>query len=336
MGLGVWAQPGTEQEPSHGVRNRGTSPIKEEQGHMEHHKISVIVPCLNEEHSIGKVVRDLASALPEAEIVVIDNGSSDNSRQEAREAGATVIHEPRRGKGYVVRLAFRAIDSDIYVLLDGDDTYPANRVEDLIAPLIRGETDMVVGSRLEMHQDGAFTSLHLLGNKMITATVNVFFGTRLTDVLSGYRAMRRELVRNVPLLSKGFEVECELSLQAAKYGYTVQEIPIAYRSRALGTESKLRTFRDGLLILTTLAFLLRDHRPLFFFGIASLACLTAGLVFGTIVVENYLRTGLVARLPLGVVAVGLILLGSILFMTGFVTSATNRRIEEISSILRRR
>lgn len=297
--------------------------------------IAILIPCLNEEKTIGKVIHDFRRALPTARIIVFDNGSSDASAKIAQEAGAEVIYEHRPGKGHVVQAMFEKVASDLYIIVDGDDTYPAEEVHKLIEPIMENQADMVVGTRLQQADNGSFKAARRLGNVLITALLNLCFRTKLTDILSGYRAMSRELVENIPLLSSGFEIETELTLQALKYGYRILEIPIRYHSRPQGSESKLRSFRDGFRIVTTIVALLRDHRPMTFFPLITLILVISGLIAGFVVIRQYFELGIVGRLPLGVLAVGLILLGFLFFMTGFIVDALNRRFEEMLSLRKR-
>ncbi len=297
--------------------------------------IAVAIPCHNEEPTIGKVVEDFQRALPGARVIVFDNCSTDSSAEIARAKGAEVVAVRRLGKGRVVRSIFAKVDADIYILVDGDDTYPAEEVGKLLAPLLAEEADMAVGTRLEYAANGSFRPLHQFGNSIIARMVNFSFRAHLSDVLSGYRAITRELVQEVAVLSSGFEVETELTLEALRRGFRIREVPLPYRSRPAGSRSKLHTFRDGYRILTTILVILRDHRPLMVFSSLALFLWMVGLASGSVVVAQYAEIGLVYRLPLGVFAVGCILLGSLLFVTGFIIDTLNRRVAELKLFMER-
>ena len=211
---------------------------------MQKKRIAVLIPCLNEEKTIGKVVRDFRRELPEAAIYVFDNASNDATSQQAQQAGAAVRFENRRGKGFVVQSMFQRVEADIYIMVDGDDTYPAAEVHRLIEPVIQGKCDMAVGSRL-LSAESSFRLLNRLGNEFFLSVINSIFGTRLTDVLSGYRVMSRSFVKGLPLFVTGFEVEVELTIKALVRGFQIREEATALRDRPAGSHSKLRKFRDG-------------------------------------------------------------------------------------------
>jgi glycosyltransferase involved in cell wall biosynthesis len=292
-------------------------------------RIAILIPCLNEEQTIGKVVRAFAAQLRDAHIIVCDNNSSDGTAAAARAAGAKVITERRPGKGVVVQSMFQWVDADILVLVDGDDTYPAERVDELIRPILRGEADMVVGSRLGPTSSSEFKQLNLLGNRVYQVLINRIFRTRLTDILSGYRAMTARFVRGVPLFLSGFEVETELTIKSLQRGYRIVEIPINLRSRPVGSESKIRILRDGWRILLTILALWRDYRPLTFFGLIGLLFLCTGVFVGLVPILEYMRTGLVGRFPLAILAVGLVLSGLLMALVGLILHTTNRRFHEL-------
>jgi glycosyltransferase involved in cell wall biosynthesis len=220
-------------------------------------KTAVLIPCLNEELTIAKVVKEFRAELPDAEIYVFDNDSSDATAKEAANAGAIVVREMRRGKGFVVQSMFRSVDADIYVIVDGDDTYPARCVKDLIRPVMEGRADMTVGSRLQT-EDTAFHPLNRLGNRFFLFLVNFFLRTSLTDILSGYRGMSRDFVQSVPMLTGGFEVETELTIKAVQRKFRILEVPTPLSSRPPGSSSKIRIVQDGLRILGTIFSLVRD------------------------------------------------------------------------------
>lgn len=296
-------------------------------------RIAVFIPCLDEEQTVGKVIDDFRRELPDAAIFVIDNGSSDRTAEVAQEHGARVVREPRRGKGFAVRTAFRRLDADILIMVDGDDTYPAEAVKVLLAPVLDGQADMTVGSRLMSGTSSEFGPLNRFGNWIYPTLLRFLLRVRLTDVLSGFRVMSREFVRGVPIASTGFEIEAELTVKAVERGYRLVELPIDLRSRPHGSESKIRIFSDGWRILWTIILLFRDYRPLTFFGAIGLVLMLIGLIGGVGVVAEFLRTGLVPRLPTAVLAVALELAGILLIAIGVILSAVNRRFEELENKL---
>ena len=232
----------------------------------------------------------------------------------------------------MLRYAFDRVKADIYVVVDADDTYPADQVGDLIAPVLRGDCDMAVGAREHFAQPDAIRPLHRWGNRLIVGFLNVCFGTRLRDILSGYRVLSGDIVRELPLLAPGFEVETELTLETLERGFRVLEVPVHYRSRPEGSRSKLSSFKDGYRIVMTIMTLLRDYRPMTFFTALAGAISILGLGGGAVVVIDYLRTGLVPRLPLAILSAMLILLAAVFFVTGFVVSAINRRFAEAAAL----
>jgi len=302
---------------------------------QRHPRIAVAIPCYDEEPTIAKVVGDFRAAIPEADIVVFDNDSSDRTADEARAAGARVLPEHRRGKGFVVQSMFRRIDADVVVMVDGDDTYPADAVRALVEPVLRGEADMVVGSRLQRGAASQFRFVNRFGNRLLLGVLNAVFRVRLTDLLSGYRAFSRRLVRALPLAGGGFEIEAELTIKTLQRGFVIREVPVALIQRPPGSHSKIRILRDGVLILSTILALFRDYKPLTFFGAIGLALVAVGLVPGAVVVVEFARTGLVQRLPSALLAVGLILAGVVVGAVGLVLHATARRFQELEVLVHR-
>lgn len=296
-------------------------------------RIAVLIPCLNEAPSIGKVVDDFRRVLPDASIYVIDNGSTDATADVARDHGARVLMEHRRGKGFAMRTAFRRIDADAYVMVDGDDTYPAEAAPELLAPVLAGRADMVVGSRLMAGTASQFRLLNRIGNWIYPSVISFLLRVRLTDILSGYRAMDRAFVRGVPIAASGFEIEAELTVKAIERNYTVLELPISLRPRGVGSHSKIRIASDGWRILWTIIVLFRDYRPLSFFGVLGLVFMAVGLIPGWIVVSEYLQTGLVPKFPSAILAAVLELAGMLLLAIGFILSAVSRRFQELETKL---
>lgn len=295
--------------------------------------IAVLIPCYNEELTVAEVVESFRAELPEAIIYVYDNNSTDRTAERARAAGAVVRHEPRQGKGYVVQAMFRQIDADVYVLVDGDGTYPAASVHELITPVLVGEADQVVGSRLHASSQSEFRAINHWGNRFVRALLNTVFRVRVTDVLSGYRAFSRRFVKSLPLFGGGFEIETELTIKAAARGYRVVEVPVNLTSRPEGSHSKINVLRDGLLVVNTILSLLRDYKPLTFFGSVGLLTILLGLVPGAVVVYEFIETGLVPRLPSAVLAVGLVLSGMLLITVGLVLHTISRRSQETNQQL---
>jgi glycosyltransferase involved in cell wall biosynthesis len=287
-------------------------------------RIAVVVPCYNEEITVGKVVRDFRKALPDAEIYVFDNCSRDRTAEVARAAGAAVIHSPLQGKGHVVRHAFRVIDADCLVMVDGDDTYPAEDCPRLIEPVVKDGFDMVVGTRLQVHDGGAFRRFHLFGNHMLSKLVSLLFGQKITDMLSGYRVFSRNFVERVPLHSKGFEIETDLTLQTVSKGFSVREIPVSYRARPKGSHSKLSTFSDGALILRFIFRLIKDEKPLPFFTLLAFFCFGFGLVSGWAPIMDYLEHSYVYKVPRAILAASLMLLSAVLFGVGLILDSQVR------------
>ena len=279
--------------------------------------IAVLIPCLDEEATIAGVVRDFRAALPTAEIHVYDNASTDDTVGVAKEAGALVRSEPMRGKGNVVRRMFADIDADLYVLVDGDGTYPADHVPRMIEAVIADGLDMVTGARIA-GQEAAYRPGHRFGNRTITAMVGLIFGRRFSDILSGYRVMSRRFVRSFPVLSKGFEIETEITVHALEMRLPCAELEIPYFERPAGSSSKLRTIRDGIRIVRTIAALIREERPLEFFSVLFAALQFAAVIFAWPLLLEYLETGLVPRLPTAILSTGLALLGFLSLTCGLI------------------
>ena len=282
--------------------------------------IEVAIPCYNEELSVGKVVRDFQKALPGHAIVVYDNNSTDHTAERAREAGARVVPVPGQGKGVVVRTIFETTKASIVVLVDGDDTYEAEDVNKLIAPVVAGEADMVIGTRLHNNPE-EFRAMHHFGNRLLTGTLNSLYRTEHQDILSGYRAFSRRFIEHLPLISTGFEIETELLIQAHEQNFGVREVPIRFRDRPPGSFSKLNSFRDGYRILLTMITLLRDHRPLLTFTVLAALTFAAGVIIW-----------LVGLRPAGVVVM---MAAFGLQLAGLVLNTINVRMRELMSLQRR-
>jgi glycosyltransferase involved in cell wall biosynthesis len=294
--------------------------------------MAVVIPCFNESVTIGKVVRDFIRELPSAQIFVIDNNSTDKSGEIARQAGATVLEEKRQGKGFVVSTVFQKIKADIYILVDGDDTYPAEKVHDLIEPVLNGETDMVVGQRLSAHTETAFRPMHYRGNQMICSLINAIFHSNLKDPMSGYRVFNRAVALEIPIVATGFDVETEMTLQMLYRHFKISEVEVPYRQRPTGSTSKLHTFRDGARVLFKIFSLMQAYKPLTFYGGIGLVFVFCGLLFGAFVVEDYILYHYIYRVPMAILSTGLVMIGFILGVVGIILTRINYRLLEISNI----
>ena len=292
-------------------------------------RIAVLIPCYNEEVTIEKVVTDFRRELPRAEIYVYDNKSSDQTAQIARDAGAIVRHEPRQGKGNVVRQMFRDIEADCYLMVDGDDTYPADAAIKLCDPILRGEADMTVGDRLSngTYAEENKRAFHGFGNDLVRTMIRWIYGYGFEDVMTGYRAFSRTFVKTFPVQSEGFQIETELSIHAVDRRWRILDVPIIYRDRPEGSTSKLNTISDGIKVMLTISSLFKNYRPFKFFNLVSLVLCIIGLIIGLPVISEYIQTGLVPRLPSALLATGFIFLGALSFATGLIldTIAKNDR-----------
>lgn len=297
-------------------------------------RIAVLIPCRDEELTIGEVIEDFRKNLPEAEIYVYDNNSRDKTVEVARNAGATVRFEHRQGKGFVVQRMFREIEADVYVMIDGDSTYPVDQVRHLIVPILNEEADMVVGSRFSSDSHSEIRKLNLAGNKIFLWTINYIFKVKLTDILSGYRAFNHNLVKSLPLFGGGFEIETELTIKSLARDYRIIEVPINLTERPDGSKSKIKFLRDGMLILNMILSLFRDYKPLTFFGAIGLTLMFLGLLPGGLVIYEFLRSGTVPRLPSAILAVGLEISGMLAITVGLILHTIVRRSLEIEYQLR--
>jgi glycosyltransferase involved in cell wall biosynthesis len=295
--------------------------------------IAVLIPCYNEAATIGKVVRDFREQLPDAEIYVFDNNSSDNTASIACAAGATVISEKRQGKGFVVRSMFRDINADVYVMVDGDDTYPAASVHELLQPVLAGKADLVVGNRLVEYTQGSYRPMHVFGNHLVVKTINFIFNSSLHDVMSGYRCFSSDFVRGIPVVSRGFEVETELTLQALYRGFVIREVPVPYGERPEGSFSKLSTYRDGARVLLKIVDLFKAYRPLLFFSLIGVFFALAGLVLGSITIYEFFTTGRILRFPTAFLAAALEVMALIALTCGVVLDSVNHHFRELSQLL---
>ena len=288
--------------------------------------VAVLIPCYNEAATIAKVVGDFRAELPEATVYVYDNNSTDDTASIAAAAGAIVRREPRRGKGNVVRSMFRDVDADCYLMVDGDDTYPAEAAPALIAPIAAGDADMAVGDRISNGSYGAENGrrFHGFGNDLVRWLIRILYGYSFEDVMTGYRAFSRAFVKTMPVMSQGFQVETEISVWAVDRRWRVADVPVDYRDRPEGSESKLSTYSDGMLVLAAIASLFRDYRPMAFFGWVSVVLVALGLVAGVPVIVEYLDTSYVSKLPSAVLAVALMLCAALSFAAGTILDSVAR------------
>ncbi|MEE8394279.1 MAG: glycosyltransferase [Rhodospirillales bacterium] len=297
---------------------------------MRQPKIAVLLPCYNEEVTIGAVVGDFREALGDCDIYVYDNNSTDRTAEEAAGAGAMVRAEPRQGKGNVVRRMFADIDADVYVMADGDGTYDAAKAPKMIDLLVGSNLDMVVGTRVEMDggeggpNGGPYRPGHRFGNWLFTRNVALLFGQRFTDILSGYRVFSRRFVKSFPAISSGFEIETELSVHCLDLGLPVGELQTPYKSRPEGSSSKLGSYRDGLRILGAIFMLFKENRPLLFFSLMSLLLAAVSVVLAAPLLVTYLETGLVPRFPTAILSTGIMILAFVSLTCGLILDSVSR------------
>ena len=285
-------------------------------------RIVVLLPCYNEEVAIGKVISDFQRVLPEAEILVYDNNSTDKSAEIAAAAGVKVIPVPMQGKGNVVRTMFRDIEADCYLMVDADDTYPAEVARELIAPVLEGRADMVTGDRLSTtYYDINKRKFHNFGNTLVCTMIKVLFKQRISDVMTGYRAFSRRFVKNFPVMNDGFELETEMTIFALERRLNILEVPVEYRDRPAGSESKLNTFSDGFKVIFTILRSLREYRPMFFFGVLAIICFALAIGFFIPVFIDFVNTGKVPRFPTLICSVCCGVAGMIMTTCGLVLNS---------------
>jgi len=295
-------------------------------------KVAVVLPCYNEEVAIGAVVTQFRNALPNAQIYVFNNASNDQTAARALAAGAIVYEEPMRGKGNVLRRAFAEIEADVYVVADGDGTYDAAEAPRLVSTLLAHRLDMVIGAR-QPESAASFPTGHGFGNALFTGVVRRLFSGRLTDIFSGYRALSRRFVKSIPALSTGFEIETELTVHALQLRLPMMEVPARYRKRPEGSVSKLHTLRDGIRIFGTIIAFLHQYRPFALYGSIGTFLVATALLLGLPVVEEFLKTGLVPRLPTALLATGLILLAAMSFVLGLLLHSVSRSAIEMKRLV---
>ena len=297
-------------------------------------KIAVLIPCYNEEKTIGKVIDDFKTALPEAVVYVYDNNSTDKTSDVAEEHGAVVRKEYRQGKGNVVRTMFRDIDAECYIMIDGDDTYPADKAKDMCSAVMEEGVDMVIGDRLSatyfIENDRRF---HNFGNRFVRSLINNIFNSDVKDIMTGYRAFSRMFVKNIPILANGFEIETEMTIHALDKNYIIKEIPIDYRRRPEGSFSKLDTISDGYKVVKTVFQLFRDYKPYIFFTSISVVLGVIAVLFKLPVIIEYWHTGLVPRFPTLIVCCFVMLLAILLFISGVILEVMTKKHRQLYELL---
>ncbi|MEG0034397.1 MAG: glycosyltransferase family 2 protein [Bacilli bacterium] len=292
-------------------------------------KIAILIPCYNEELTVEKVVTDFKKYSSDADIYVYDNNSKDKTYELAVKSGAIVKKESKQGKGNVVKSMFRDIDADVYVLVDGDDTYPAEEVQKLIDPVINDNVDMVIGDRLS---NGTYFSenkrgFHGFGNNLVKGLINRLFRSNVKDIMTGYRAYSKRFVKCMPIMSDGFQIETEMTIFSLVYGMNIKEVPITYRDRPEGSESKLNTFSDGLKVLVTLFDLFKNYRPFLFFGIISFIFGLVGLIVGLPVITEFIQTAFITKIPSAILAASLCIISFILFLVGVILDSIKNQTQ---------
>ena len=296
-------------------------------------KIAVIIPCYNESKTIEKVVKDYKQVLPEADIYVYDNNSVDGTDEIAKNAGAIVRYETKQGKGNVIRTMFRDIEADCYLMIDGDDTYPAENAREMCNYVLNDNVDMVIGDRLSSTY---FTEnkrpFHNFGNKIVRGLINKLFKNDIKDIMTGYRAFSYKFVKTFPVLSKGFEIETEMSIHAIDKNFTLKEIPVQYRDRPSGSESKLNTYKDGMRVLKTIATLFKEYKPAVFFNLISLLFYIIAIVLFVPISMEYFNTGLVPRFPTLIVGCFSIVIGLLLNVTSLILQVIVKKHKQLFEI----
>ena len=285
--------------------------------------IAVLVPCYNEEAAIASVIRAFREARPDVTVYVYDNASTDNTAEVAAREGAIVRTEPLKGKGNVVRRMFSDVDADIYVLVDGDDTYDASAVGQMIDLMLETHCDMVTGKRIEQHQD-AYRFGHRFGNRFLTTMTRILFGQQSFDLLSGYRVMSRRFVKSFPAISSGFEIETELTIHALSLSLPMAEVETAYKERPADSVSKLNTYRDGVRILSTILLFTKEERPILFFSVLAGFLALISLFLGIPITLEYFDTGLVLRFPTAILSASIMLLAFLALATGMILDSVAR------------
>ena len=297
-------------------------------------KIAVLIPCYNESKTIEKVVKDYKKALPDADIYVYDNNSSDGTDKIAKKAGAIVKYEHRQGKGNVIRTMFKEIDADCYLMIDGDDTYPAENAREMCDYVLNDNVDMVIGDRLSStYFEENKRPFHNTGNKLVRGLINSLFKSNVRDIMTGYRAFSYDFVKTFPVLSKGFEIETEMTIHALDKNMQLKEIPIEYRDRPEGSVSKLNTFSDGFKVLKTIGRLFKEYKPTIFFGLIGLLFLLISLGFGIPVFVDYFKTGLVERFPTLIFSGFMLMISILSFVCGIILEVVVKKHRQLFELI---
>ena len=297
-------------------------------------KIAVLIPCYNEAKTIEKVVKDYKNALPEADIYVYDNNSTDGTDKIAKEAGAIVRYESKQGKGNVIRTMFREIEANCYLMIDGDDTYPAENAREMCNYVLNENVDMVIGDRLSStYFKENKRPFHNFGNRIVRWSINKIFKSKINDIMTGYRAFSYQFVKSYPVLTKGFETETEMTIHAIDKNFTLKEIPVQYRDRPKGSVSKLNTYKDGVKVIKTIATLFKEYKPGLFFNLISLFIFIVAVILVIPVLIEYMNTGLVPRFPTLIVACILLVICLLLTMTSIILQVIVKKNKQIFEIL---
>ena len=297
-------------------------------------KIAVLIPCYNESKTIEKVIKDYKSVLPEADIYVYDNNSTDRTDVIAKKAGAIVKYEYKQGKGNVIRSMFKDIDADCYLMIDGDDTYPKENAREMCQIILDGKADMVIGDRLSSTY---FTEnkrpFHNFGNVLVRGLINTLFKSNVRDIMTGYRAFSYEFVKTFPVLSKGFEIETEMTIHSLDKNFLIKEIPVDYRDRPKGSVSKLNTYSDGIKVLKTISRLFKEYKPTIFFSIISLLFFIISLIFGIPVFVEYFKTGMVPRIPTLIFSGFMLMISILMFVCGIILEVVVKKHRQLFELL---
>lgn len=297
-------------------------------------KIAVLIPCYNESKTIAKVVKDYKEALPEADIYVYDNNSTDNTDEIAKKAGAIVRYESKQGKGNVIRTMFREIDADCYLMIDGDDTYPSENARQMCNYVLENGVDMVIGDRLSStYFEENKRPFHNLGNRMVRGLINKIFKSNIRDIMTGYRAFSYNFVKTFPILSKGFEIETEMTIHAIDKNFTLKEIPVQYRDRPEGSVSKLNTYKDGVRVIKTIAILFEEYKPALFFNTIAACIFIISLILAIPVFIEYFKTGLVPKFPTLIVAGIMLVISLLLSVSGIILQVIVKKHKQLFEIM---
>ena len=297
-------------------------------------KIAVLIPCYNESKTIAKVVKDYKEALPEADIYVYDNNSTDNTDEIAKKAGAIVRYESKQGKGNVIRTMFREIDADCYLMIDGDDTYPSENARQMCNYVLENGVDMVIGDRLSStYFEENKRPFHNLGNRMVRGLINKIFKSNIRDIMTGYRAFSYNFVKTFPILSKGFEIETEMTIHAIDKNFTLKEIPVQYRNRPNGSVSKLNTYKDGARVIKTIAILFEEYKPALFFNTIAACIFIISLILAIPVFIEYFKTGLVPKFPTLIVAGIMLVISLLLSVSGIILQVIVKKHKQLFEIM---